>query len=136
MSVPQSTYLTAITSYVFKISLTGDLIFGSLQCFCFDTRNPFNKIYSLKTARDLLVPLVRGDAVGSRTALQAGRSRVRFPMGSSDRTMALELTQPLTTMSTSNISWGKCGRYVGLTNLPPTCADCRETWDCSTFTGH
>jgi hypothetical protein len=39
----------------------------------------------------------------------------------SGRTMALGLTQPLTEKSTRNISWGK---GVGLTNLPPSCADC------------
>jgi hypothetical protein len=57
------------------------------------------------------------------TALQTGRSRVRFPMVSMDffhwhnpvgRTMALGSTQPLTEMSTRNISWvvkaaGACG---------------------------
>jgi hypothetical protein len=57
----------------------------------------------------------RGGAVGLGTALQAGRSRVRFPMVSlkifhlhnpSGRTMALGLTQSLTEMSTRNISWG------------------------------
>ena len=38
--------------------------------------------------------------------------------------MALGLTQLLTELSTSNISWGcKGGRYVGLTILPPSCAD-------------
>jgi len=56
----------------------------------------------------------RGDAVGWGTALQVGRSRVRFPMVSleffhwhnpSGRTMAVGLTQPLTEMSTRNISW-------------------------------
>jgi hypothetical protein len=41
----------------------------------------------------------------------AGRSRVQFPMVStkfsiSNRSMALGLTQPLTEMSTRNISWG------------------------------
>jgi len=57
----------------------------------------------------------RGSAVGWGTTLQVRRSRVRFPMVSleffidikpSGRTMALELTQPLTEMSTRNISWG------------------------------
>jgi len=57
----------------------------------------------------------RGGAVGWGTALQAGRSRVRFPMVTLDffhwhnpcgRTMALGLTQPLTETSTRNISWG------------------------------
>jgi hypothetical protein len=41
--------------------------------------------------------------------------------------MALGLTQPLTEMSTRNISWGgKGGRCVGLTTLPPSCVDCLE----------
>ena len=57
-----------------------------------------------------------GGAVGWGTVLQAGRSRVRFPMVSLDffhwhnpsgRTMALESTQPLIEMSTRNVSWGE-----------------------------
>ena len=57
----------------------------------------------------------RGGAVGWGTALQARRSRVRFPYDvigifhwhkPSGRTMALGSTQPLTEMSTRNISWG------------------------------
>ena len=55
----------------------------------------------------------KAEARGS-TALQAGRSRVRFPMRSleffidnlSGRTTALGSTQHLTEMSTRNISWG------------------------------
>ena len=55
-----------------------------------------------------------GGTVGWDTVLQAGRPRVRFPMVSleffhwhnpSGRTMTLGLTQPLTEMSTRNISW-------------------------------
>ena len=46
-----------------------------------------------------------------------------------DRTMALGLTQPLTEMSSRNISWGKGGRCVGLTTLPHSCADCLEIWE-------
>jgi hypothetical protein len=43
---------------------------------------------------------------------------------------ALCSTQPLTEMSTRNISWGgKRGRCVGLTTLPPSCADCLEIWE-------
>jgi len=42
--------------------------------------------------------------------------------------MALGLTQPLTEMSTRNIFWGKSGRWVGLTTLPPSCAECLEIW--------
>jgi hypothetical protein len=44
--------------------------------------------------------------------------------------MALESTQPLTEMSTMDISWGRKGgkgdRCVGLTTLPPSCANCLE----------
>ena len=36
--------------------------------------------------------------------------------------MALGSTQLLTEMSTRNISWGKGGRCVRLTTLPPSCA--------------
>jgi hypothetical protein len=46
--------------------------------------------------------------------------------------MALGLTQPLTEMSTRNISWGrggKGGRCIWLTTLPPSCADCLEIWE-------
>jgi hypothetical protein len=39
--------------------------------------------------------------------LQAGRSRVRFPMTSPSNTMALGLTQLLTEMSTRNLLGGK-----------------------------
>jgi hypothetical protein len=39
--------------------------------------------------------------------------------------MALGLTQPLTEMSNRNVSWGvKAAGFVGLTTLPPLCADC------------
>jgi hypothetical protein len=47
----------------------------------------------------------------------------------SGRTMALGSTHPLTEMSTRNISWGKGGWYVGLTTLPPSCANCLKTWE-------
>jgi hypothetical protein len=40
------------------------------------------------------------------------------------RSMALGSTQPLTEMSTRNISWGK----DGLTTLPPSYADCLKIW--------
>jgi hypothetical protein len=45
-------------------------------------------------------------------------------------TVALRLTQPLTEMSTRNISWGGEGGWcMGLTTLPPYCADCLEIWE-------
>jgi len=44
--------------------------------------------------------------------------------------MALGLTQPLTEMSTRNISWEvKGGQCRGLTTLPPSGADCLEIWE-------
>jgi len=46
----------------------------------------------------------------------------------SSRTMALGSTQPLTEMSTGNISWGKGGRCLRLTIYPPFCADYLEIW--------
>ena len=54
----------------------------------------------------------RGGAVGWGTALQTGRSHVRFPMVSLEFFIniilpALGLTQLLTEMSTRNISWGQ-----------------------------
>jgi hypothetical protein len=48
----------------------------------------------------------------------------------SGRTTALASTQPLTEMSTRNISWGKGGRCVGLTTFG---ADCLEILGASTF---
>jgi hypothetical protein len=49
------------------------------------------------------------------------------------RTMTLGLTQSLTEMSTRNISLGgKGSRCVGLTTLPPSCADCLEILGAST----
>jgi hypothetical protein len=44
--------------------------------------------------------------------------------------MALGPTQPLTEMSTRNISWGgKRGWCVRLTTLRPSCANCLEMWE-------
>ena len=44
--------------------------------------------------------------------------------------MTLGLTQPLTEMSTRNISWGvKAADAVGLTTLPPSGADCLDIWE-------
>jgi hypothetical protein len=47
----------------------------------------------------------------------------------SGRTMALELTQPLTEISTRNIPWGKGVRCLGLTTLPPSSADIFKIWE-------
>jgi hypothetical protein len=70
----------------------------------------------------------RGNVFGWGTMLQAGRSRVQFPMRSlyffnlpnpSSRTMALGSTQPLTEMSNRNLPGVKGGRRVRLTTSPP-----------------
>jgi hypothetical protein len=51
----------------------------------------------------------------------------------SGRTLALGSRQPLTEMSTRNISWeGKGGWCVRLRTLPPLCADCLEILGAST----
>jgi len=42
--------------------------------------------------------------------------------------MALGSTQPLVEMSTRYISSGVQVARLGLTTLPPSCADCREIW--------
>jgi hypothetical protein len=47
--------------------------------------------------------------------------------------MALGSTQPLTEVSYRNISWGKGGRCVGLTTLPPSCDNCLKIWEPQTF---
>jgi hypothetical protein len=46
--------------------------------------------------------------------------------------MALGSSQPLTEMSTRDTSWGKGGRFVGLTTLPPLGADCLKNLEAST----
>jgi hypothetical protein len=56
----------------------------------------------------------------------------------SGRIMALGSTQPLTQISTIDIAWGGWrgggdGRCIGLTILPPLCADCLEILGASTF---
>jgi hypothetical protein len=40
----------------------------------------------------------------------------------SDRTMALGSTHPLTEIVPGEFHGGKCGRCIGLTTLPPSCA--------------
>jgi hypothetical protein len=47
--------------------------------------------------------------------------------------MALRLTQPLTEMSRGIFPDSRSGRYVGLTTLPPSCANCLEIWEPQTL---
>ena len=79
----------------------------------------------------------RGGAVGWGTALQVGRSRVRFPMVSLeffiDIILPVALGPGVDSASKRNeyqeyFLEGKGGRCVGLTTLPPSCADCLEIW--------
>jgi len=65
------------------------------------------------------------------SALQIGRSMVRsqlfsleffIEIKSSPSHYGPESTQPLTEMSTGSIFWGKGGRCLRLTTLPPSCA--------------
>jgi hypothetical protein len=72
----------------------------------------------------------RGSVVAWGTTLQAGRSRVPFPMRSfiwffnwpipSSRTMALVSTQPLKKLVPEIFLGVKSGRRVELTTLPPS----------------
>ena len=76
---------------------------------------------------------VRGGADSWCTALQAGRSRVRFPMGSknfhwlcpSSRTMCPGSNGDRNEYQGSSLE-GKGGRCAVLTTLPPSCADCLD----------
>ena len=48
----------------------------------------------------------------------------------SSPTVALRLTQSLIEMSTGYISWGgKGGQCIGLTTVPPSCANCLKIWE-------
>jgi hypothetical protein len=75
----------------------------------------------------LLIPEVqraRGSVVGSGTMLQAGKSRVRFPVRSLDFAIDLILpalgpAQPLTEKSIRNLLGVNGGRRVRLTASPP-----------------
>jgi hypothetical protein len=64
-------------------------------------------------------------AVGWGSALQTGRSRVRFPMVSVDFFIGIILSH----YGPNYFLGGKGGRCVRLTTLPPSCADCLEIWE-------
>ena len=81
----------------------------------------------------LFVLGVRGGAVGRGTALKAGRSRVRFRIGSLgysvDLILVLGSTQPLTEINTRGISWGV--KSAGASSF----ASCLEILGVLTFWG-
>jgi hypothetical protein len=71
------------------------------------------------------------------TELQAGRLRVRFPRGSLGFFIHWILPTALWPWDRLSLyqNWvsemfpgSKSGRCVGLTNLPPSCADCLQIW--------
>ena len=79
----------------------------------------------------------RGSAVGWGTALQVGRSRVRFPIVSLEFFIDIILLAALWPWGWINLYQkeepgiflgGKEGRCVELT-LPSSCADCLEIWE-------
>jgi hypothetical protein len=78
---------------------------------------------------------VRGDPGGWGTALKAGRSRIQFLMVSMEFFIETILRPHYDPGVASNRNeyhkcclGGKGGRCVGMTNLPPSCADCLEIW--------
>ena len=97
-----------------------------LRSTCFISYFPFSFL------KLILSNGVLGGTVGWGTVLQAGKLRVRFPIGS----LGLGSTQPLTEISTKlppGVEGGDKGDWcVGLTALPSLCADCLEILEAST----
>jgi hypothetical protein len=94
-------------------------------------------IFNLHLISTIIIYGARSSAVGWGTVLPVGRSRVLIPDGVigifhlhnlSGRIIALGLTQPLTEMSTRNISWGvKVAGAYKADNL--TTFVCRLFWN-------
>ena len=79
-----------------------------------------------------LYPFLGGGEVDWRTAVQVGRSRNRFLMGSLE--LFIYIILGIDSASNRNeyqdyFLGGKGGRCVRLTNLPLYCADCHEIWE-------
>ena len=97
-----------------------------------------NLRFIYRNYKNLIVDGAPGGAVGWGTALQAGRSRVRIPMVSLEFFIDIILLTALWPWGRLSLQrkWvpgifpgGKSGRCVGLTTLPPSCADCLEIWE-------
>ena len=77
----------------------------------------------------------RGGAVGWGTALQTGRSRVRFTMVSLEVFTLRPHYSPGVDWASNRNEYqeyfvrGKGDRCIGLTTLPPSCANCLEIWE-------
>jgi hypothetical protein len=76
--------------------------------------------------------VTRGDALGWYTAPQTWRLRLRIPMVSFE--FFIYIGPGVDSASNRNeyhdcFLGGKDGRWVGLTTLPPSCADCHEIWE-------
>jgi len=69
------------------------------------------------------------------TALQTERSLFRFPMVSLEFFIGIILLAAVWPSNKNEYQeyflggWGKGSRGVGLTILPPSCADCLEIWE-------
>jgi len=66
-------------------------------------------------------------------SIPAGAIGIIYWLNPSGRFVLLGSTQPLTETSTRGFSWGKGGWWLGLTTVPPSCADCLEILGTSTF---
>jgi hypothetical protein len=76
----------------------------------------------------------QGSAIGLGSALQAGRSRVHFPMVSLTKSLRQHYGPGVGSTSNRNeyqeyFLGGKGGRCVGLTTLTPSCAECLQIWE-------
>jgi hypothetical protein len=94
---------------------------------------------SLLSVRTYMIYLLTafGLSLGGN-ALPVGRSRVRFPMVSLEFFIGIILPAAIWRWGWLSLEqkWvpgmffgGKGGRCVGLTTLPPSCADCLEIWE-------
>ena len=106
--------------------------FGLIRWIRSILRQPIALLHMLIPPSSNINGGARGGAGGWDFVLQAGRSRVPFPIvigifywhNPSGRSMALGLTQPLKKRVPGVFPGGKSGRCVGPTTLPLSSADC------------